>query len=188
MSCAGSFVCISGQIQFAPWLSNKEKRIWKKNFCVFCGQSKRKLHRHFLGAHRKQKRITELRKFPVGSWDRLTRIQILINEGNFKHNLNVLKSGTGSLVVNRHCKVINSSLKPEDFAVCKDCKSFRRRKNLAEHQKLCVVKNEKSYPKESGKEEVTELPENYLQVTEKDVEEFNALLMNFSECKFPAYI
>ena len=142
----------------------------------------------FLGAHRKQKRITELRKFPVGSWDRLTRIQILINEGNFKHNLNVLKSGTGSLVVNRHCKVINSSLKPEDFAVCKDCKSFRRRKNLAEHQKLCVVKNEKSNPKESGKEEVTELPENYLQVTEKDVEEFNALLMNFSECKFPAYI
>lgn len=62
----------------------------------------------------------------------------LSNEGNFKHNANVLRHGDGEMIVGRKSTVKLS--KPSDYTVCEFCKKWESKKNLWRHMKTCKAR------------------------------------------------
>jgi len=75
---------------------------------------------------------------PKRSRERTAKLQKLISQGNFRHNISVIKKGTGEIVVARR----SASKTPADYTACEFCKTFHMKKNLWKHMKSCVVRRE----------------------------------------------
>jgi len=106
----------------------------KIHFCVFCNSPKRKIARHLL-THRNRKRIKAIIALPKRSKLRISLLNTLENEGNFKHNITVLQGGTGTLVVSRRGEL--ASRAAETYTSCSYCKKFLLKKSLWRHSKTC---------------------------------------------------
>jgi hypothetical protein len=71
---------------------------------------------------------------------------LLINEGNFKHNVEVLKSQSGLIVVARREKIqlddgiLNDIPNPLNYVPCEYCYKFFSKFNLWHHVKQCCVR------------------------------------------------
>ena len=142
---------------------------------------------HLFKAHKKCKRVTELLKLSKESRERFVKLQILVNEGNFKHNLKVLKDGVGYLVVRKRDRKFD--MKPSDVYPCKFCKSLVRKKySTRDHEQRCVMKlylnGVSSGQKKTGKGKKTE-DENVKDcfVTRNEVVEMTALIKKYTEGK-----
>lgn len=71
----------------------------KCNYCTFCSkQIRSKISRHLL-THKEQKEVNEIILLPKRCQERMSRLQRLANEGNFKHNAQTFASGSGQVVV-----------------------------------------------------------------------------------------
>lgn len=84
--------------------------------------------------------MSPIKKMEKRSELRRTYLEILANEGNFKHNLTVLKDKQGFIVVAKrssHGKKMNDV---EDYLPCEYCKKFCKKKLLWHHVKTCKVK------------------------------------------------
>ena len=82
----------------------------KVHFCTFCGaQLSGNIHRHLTNAHSDEKALRDMRAvrdilmLPKRSFKRKVKLQQLVNEGNFKHNITVMREGKGEIVVGRRC-------------------------------------------------------------------------------------
>ena len=68
------------------------------------------------------------------SRERILKLEILANEGNFKHNVKVIKKGVGEIVVARRWESEdNEPRSPKDFMPCKYCLKFVRHCHLWSH-------------------------------------------------------
>ncbi|KAL5020637.1 hypothetical protein ScPMuIL_002283 [Solemya velum] len=65
---------------------------------------------------------------------RRMELQKLLNEGNYKHNVEVLQKGEGALVV---CRRPHSSTCASEYIPCEFCKGFFHEKQLWIHAKSC---------------------------------------------------
>ena len=111
----------------------------KKNYCTFCGKSSTKISRHLLSVHKDELRIRPLLLLEKRSTERVINLELLANEGNFKHNMEVISNGCGQLVVARRSDCMEE-LEYFDFFPCEFCKKFIRKANLWHHQRQCSVK------------------------------------------------
>lgn len=74
----------------------------KTNYCTFCGTAIRsKICHHLLTVHKNEKRLMDILLLPKRCEQRMKELKLLSNEGNFKHNAEVLKQGEGQIVVGR---------------------------------------------------------------------------------------
>ena len=111
----------------------------KQNYCTFCGTCiKSKIARHLLTVHRSEARVMDIICLPKRSKERLKKLELLANEGNFKHNTQVLKSGNGFLVVARRNS--DNEHNPGDFLPCEYCRKFVLRRGMWSHSKYCKVR------------------------------------------------
>jgi hypothetical protein len=78
--------------------------------------------------------------FFLHAHERIIQLQMLANEGNFKHNTDVLKGNPGNLVVARRRGNREEQHKAEDVLPCEFCKLFVIRDNLWQHNKTCNVR------------------------------------------------
>lgn len=81
--------------------TNREdfKRAWdKKHYCLFCSKAQSKISRHLERKHIDIKDVAYAFSFPLGSKERKIILEQLRNKGDFKHNTDVLKKGTGRIV------------------------------------------------------------------------------------------
>ena len=132
------------------------KHIYDKvNFCTFCKKEiKSKIARHILSVHKDDPRVSDIRFLPPRSHERMIQLQVLANEGNFKHNTEVLKGKPGQLVVARRRGHGEKPHQAEDFLPCEFCKLFIIRDNLWQHNRSCNVRlsmsaaNDTSEPEE----------------------------------------
>ena len=73
---------------------------------------------------------------PKRCQERVVRLEVLANEGNFKHNSKVLKDGTGSLIVGRRT---SRGANPTEYLPCEDCKKCILKRTLYICNELGVI-------------------------------------------------
>ena len=98
------------------------KQVYDKvHFCTFCGaQLSGNIHRHLTNVHSDEKAVRDVLMLPKRSLERKVKLQQLVNEGNFKHNITVMREGKGEIVVGRRC----TSKAASDYTACGFCKKF----------------------------------------------------------------
>jgi len=62
--------------------------------------------------------VKDILMLPKRSLERKVKLQQLVNEGNFKHNITVMRKG--KIVVGRRC----TSKAASDYTACGFCKKF----------------------------------------------------------------
>lgn len=113
----------------------------KVNFCTFCGRSiMMKISRHLLAVHKHEKEVMEIKLLPKWSLQRCALLKRLANEGNFKHNVAVLKLGHGKLVVARRSK--RNGRQQMNYLPCEYCYDFFLKQNLSRHYQKCLHRPE----------------------------------------------
>ncbi|KAL0152241.1 hypothetical protein M9458_051964 [Cirrhinus mrigala] len=100
-----------------------------KNYCYVCLKPQSKLARH-LEMHKTEAEVMEALSYPKGSVKRRRLLEKLRNRGNFQHNVEVLKSGTGKIKLKR-------TSKQSKFIHCVYCKGMFSRKELWRHTRRC---------------------------------------------------
>ena len=105
------------------------------NSCKYCGKIiKQKMKRHMVAVHKKEPEVkTALRMNKNESRQMFSK---LINEGNFKRNVSVLKNGDGELILCRRPK--RAGIPAERFRPCPGCFGFMLVEDLEKHGQRCV--------------------------------------------------
>lgn len=99
------------------------------NYCYVCQKPQSKLARH-LEIHKTETEVMEALSFPKRSVKRRRLLEKLRNRGNFQHNVDVLKNGTGQIKLKR-------TSKQSKFIHCVYCKGMFSRKELWRHSRRC---------------------------------------------------
>ncbi|XP_008286893.1 uncharacterized protein LOC103362345 [Stegastes partitus] len=121
-----------------PVSSSKAQRVYdKRNYCLFCSKPVLKMSRHLERLHSDRAEVAAAFQFPKHSRERRKIHCRLINQGNFKHNKNVLKTGDGQLVVRKRPK---RTAQAQDFLHCLYCQGLYVKKALSRHMKKCPEK------------------------------------------------
>lgn len=102
-----------------------------QNFCFVCKQAHFKIARHFKTHLKDNADIAKALSLPVGSRSRKELLEKLRNKGNFIHNNEVLKKGSGSLKVKRRTKG------EFNYEYCIYCMGMFLRPELWRHMKRC---------------------------------------------------
>ncbi|XP_073804165.1 uncharacterized protein si:cabz01015814.1 isoform X2 [Danio rerio] len=109
-----------------------------ENFCFVCGKPQIKIARHFIVHKRDNAEIARALSLPAHSKKRKELLQMLRNKGNFMHNNEVLKKGSGALKVKRH-SVKQASNK---YTYCVYCRGMFIRQELWRHMRNCSAKRD----------------------------------------------
>ncbi|KAM4578505.1 uncharacterized protein V3H82_007926 [Fundulus diaphanus] len=130
----------------------KEGRCYGKlNYCLFCARPLTKMARHLTRVHSDRVEVAVAFQHPANSKERKDIWQKLINEGNFKHNRDVLKTGKGQLAVRMRRSLPS---KPIDFVHCIYCHGLFRKKSMFIHMKRCRAKDEKKSKPQEGRKRI----------------------------------
>lgn len=115
-----------------------KKRYDKINFCTFCHKEMHsKISRHLL-THKNELKIMEIQMLPKKSKKRGMLFLELINEGNYKHNIEVLKNG-GIFITARRESPDSLNHSPDEYLPCEFCKGFFLKNLLWHHAKTCKL-------------------------------------------------
>lgn len=132
-----------------PSSSSKERRVYdRRNYCLFCANPESKMSRHLERIHSDKPEVAAVFQFAKRSKERYKIWNRLINQGNFLHNKEVLKTGKGLLVSRQRPRKTQEA---RDFLHCLYCRGFFRKKTLAKHMKLCPEKEGKENEPEVGR-------------------------------------
>jgi hypothetical protein len=114
------------------------KKVYDKvNFCTFCGIGiHSKISRHLLRVHKNEEQILEILLQQKRSKNRINMLNALANEGNFKHNIEALRTGKGQVVVARR----SEHKKVSDYVACEFCKKFQSKRNMWRHSRTCQAR------------------------------------------------
>ncbi|ESO97595.1 hypothetical protein LOTGIDRAFT_228230 [Lottia gigantea] len=123
---------------------NGKRNYSKPDFCLFCkNEYKSKISKHLVAVHGDEARIKEVIDEPIHSMNRKLILLKLQNEGNYQHNVEVLKKGKGTLIVKRRPDAKNSN-NAIDYVPCEFCLAFIKDDSLWIHSKSCPFKPENS--------------------------------------------
>lgn len=116
------------------------KRSWDKNhYCLYCGKSNKKLSRHLERAHKDVKEVAYAFSFPIGSKKRKALLEGLRNKGDYKHNLEVIKSGKGEIIT---WKQPSHEIALDNYLPCQHCYAMFVRRDLWKHLANCRNKKD----------------------------------------------
>ncbi|KAM3590375.1 uncharacterized protein V6R79_008242 [Siganus canaliculatus] len=131
------------------------KRRWdKKHYCVFCRRPQVKIARHLLRKHADQQEVAAASSLPAGSKQRHLLLEHLRCRGNYLHNIEVIRQGSGEIVPWRQP---SEEVDARNYLPCPLCLGFFLRADLWKHQASCRRKMS-SRPAEDSPAEVTSDP------------------------------
>ena len=120
---------------------NKTRTYDKRQACYYCKKLYSKIARHYKQQHEREREVRIALSFNKGSSNRKKQLEKLRLLGNYHHNLRVLQSKKGELIVSRRPSTSNRC-NPNDFLPCSYCLGFIRRQELWKHVKSCKFKPE----------------------------------------------
>ncbi|KAM7017585.1 uncharacterized protein LKV04_003020 isoform 2-T2 [Tautogolabrus adspersus] len=131
----------SAKTAVTPSSNSKEKRFYRRNYCLFCSKPVLKMARHLEQHHSDRPEVAVAFQYPKKSRDRRKIWRRITNQGNFAHNKVVLRTGKGQLAAK---KSPNLTGRAQDFLHCLYCRGLFKRVSLRRHMKMCPekVKNE----------------------------------------------
>lgn len=106
----------------------------KRQYCLFCRSAVQKMSRHLERAHFKEIEVSRALSFPKGSHQRKMQLEFLRNKGNFAHNAEVIKTGSGILVPFKQPK---EKCEGQDFIHCVYCQGLFMKRVLWRHMQSC---------------------------------------------------
>ena len=120
----------------------------KKLACYFCGKLIRhRIHNHLDGCHGDVPEVAAaLAK--TGN-QRKYSIEKLKNMGNYRHNIAVLSSGKGELIIARRSSKVDA-VDPTDYLPCVHCLAFCKSDELWRHCKTCHLRKQINDEKATG--------------------------------------
>ncbi|XP_061625007.1 uncharacterized protein LOC133475722 isoform X2 [Phyllopteryx taeniolatus] len=127
------------------------KRVYRRNYCLFCSKPLVKMSKHLQRQHSHKDEVAAALRFPKGSRERYKVWNRLINEGNFEHNKQVLRTGEGQLAARKRPLTTGQA---QDFLHCLYCRGLYMKKNLAGHMKRCPERKKKDDKPRVGQERV----------------------------------
>ncbi|XP_044197365.1 uncharacterized protein LOC122973719 [Thunnus albacares] len=114
------------------------KRRWnKKHYCVFCRRPQVKIARHLLRKHADQQEVVAASTLPTGSKERHLLLEQLRCKGNYLHNIEVIRQGSGEIVP---CRQPSEDVDARNYLPCPLCLGFFLRADLWKHQASCRKK------------------------------------------------
>lgn len=114
------------------------KRRWdKKHYCVFCRRPQVKIARHLLRKHADQQEVAAASELPTGSKQRHLLLEHLRCRGNYMHNIEVIRQGSGEIVPWRQP---SEQVDARNYLPCPLCLGFFLRADLWKHQASCRKK------------------------------------------------
>ncbi|TDG99330.1 hypothetical protein EPR50_G00192810 [Perca flavescens] len=114
------------------------KRRWdKKHYCVFCRRPQVKIARHLLRKHSDQQEVAAASALPTGSKQRHLLLEHLRCRGNYLHNIEVIRQGSGEIVPWRQP---SEEVDARNYLPCPLCLGFFLRADLWKHQASCRKK------------------------------------------------
>ncbi|XP_037338120.2 uncharacterized protein LOC119224824 isoform X1 [Pungitius pungitius] len=134
-----------------PSSSSKSGRVYdRRNYCLFCKNPLSKMSRHLEKIHSDKPEVAAVFQHPKKSRERNKIWNRLINQGNFAHNKEVLKTGRGQLVSRKRP---STTQRAQDFLHCLYCRGLFMKKALHRHVKSCPEKeaNDASDEPEPGR-------------------------------------
>ncbi|XP_070711028.1 uncharacterized protein [Pempheris klunzingeri] len=123
------------------------KRRWdKKHYCVFCRRPQVKIARHLLRKHADQQEVAAASTLPTGSKQRHLLLEHLRCRGNYMHNIEVIRQGSGEIVPWRQP---SEEVDARNYLPCPLCLGFFLRADLWKHQASCRKKLTSDPPKDA---------------------------------------
>lgn len=114
------------------------KRRWdKKHYCVFCRRPQVKIARHMLRKHADEQEVVAASVLPPGSKQRQLLLEHLRCRGNYLHNIEVIRQGSGEIVPSRQP---SEEVDARNYLPCPLCLGFFLRADLWKHQVSCRKK------------------------------------------------
>ncbi|XP_054863791.1 uncharacterized protein LOC111563204 isoform X2 [Amphiprion ocellaris] len=114
------------------------KRRWdKKHYCVFCRRPQVKIARHLLRKHADEQEVVAASALPTGSKQRHLLLEHLRCRGNYLHNIEVIRQGSGEIVPWRQP---SEDVDARNYLPCPLCLGFFLRADLWKHQVSCRKK------------------------------------------------
>ncbi|XP_051800335.1 uncharacterized protein LOC127532550 [Acanthochromis polyacanthus] len=114
------------------------KRRWdKKQYCVFCRRPQVKIARHLLRKHADELEVVAASALPTGSKQRHLLLEHLRCRGNYLHNIEVIRQGSGEIVPWRQP---SEDVDARNYLPCPLCLGFFLRADLWKHQVSCRKK------------------------------------------------
>ena len=113
----------------------------KKQSCYFCSKLCIKIGRHYQNVHSKEKEVAKALAYEKNSYERKKELERLRLLGNYHHNLQVLETQCGQLIVMRRPSD-SERIKAELFLPCTHCYGFVRHNELWRHNKTCPYKDQ----------------------------------------------
>ncbi|XP_019726742.1 uncharacterized protein LOC109516539 isoform X2 [Hippocampus comes] len=111
------------------------KRQWdKKHYCMFCCRPQVKIARHLLRKHADEKEVVAASVLPTGSKKRHLLLEQLRCRGNFQHNIEMIRQGSGEIVPWRRP---SQEVDARNYLPCPRCLGFFLRADLWKHQVSC---------------------------------------------------
>ncbi|XP_047238517.1 uncharacterized protein LOC124878559 [Girardinichthys multiradiatus] len=163
----------SGTVVVQTSKTKEKHRSSKLNYCLFCAKPMTRMARHLTRIHSDRVEVAIAFQYPANSKERKKIWQQLINDGNFKHNKNVLKTGNGQLAV--RLRPSNPS-KAIDFVHCIYCHGLFRKKSMFIHIKRCKEKVKKEDKPQEGPKRIVSVCALLTKSCEGLSEDFKTLL------------
>ncbi|XP_050925555.1 uncharacterized protein LOC108882200 [Lates calcarifer] len=109
----------------------------KRQYCVFCRRPQVKIARHLLRKHADQQEVMAASTLPTGSKQRHLLLEHLRCRGNYLHNIEVIRQGSGEIVP---CRQPSEEVDARNYLPCPLCLGFFLRSDLWKHQASCRKK------------------------------------------------
>lgn len=135
-------IIISVSLRCAQTSKDKKRVYDKRQACYYCGTLQFKIARHYELKHQSEREVAIALSFNKGSTERKRHLEKLRLLGNYHHNLTVLETGKGELIVMRRPSSSGEKSSPEDFLPCPSCCGFLKRHDLWKHAKSCKFRPE----------------------------------------------
>lgn len=109
----------------------------KRQFCIYCQKSNTKIARHLERMHSTETDVAYALSFPKRSKRRHMLLEQLRKKGNYQHNIEVIRSGNGDIVMQKRTKRKRSA---KEYLPCQYCLAFFLREGLEKHECFCRAK------------------------------------------------
>lgn len=112
------------------------KRNNKFNCCLYCGKYNSRMSRHYTDCHSTEMAVAKILSYPKRSRERKQLWAKLVNRGNYEHNFEVLKEGTG-VIVPKYRPRKHEEKDAKHYIPCQFCFGTYVQEDLWKHQRRC---------------------------------------------------
>lgn len=117
-----------------PTTHNIGQRKWDKvDYCIFCNEKKTKLCTHFKAKHSNEVDVIDWLQTKDNTL-KVQKLKRMRNIGNHRHNCEVLRQGTGELIVTYRPSSDGIPANPDDYGPCPHCYAYFVKREMWKHR------------------------------------------------------